>query len=230
MKNRRGRLTYANVISTIALFLVLAGGTAFAREALLPRDSVGTKQLKPRSVTLAKLSRNAERSLRAAIGPAGPAGRQGDRGAEGVAGRPGVAGEAGHSGAAPLDLDASGEATEVVGSAQSIPLSGTTSWTSTSGQVDLLTGTLTATVAKAPTGYECFAFVAVYDNGVEIGEFGTSSHEESLTERSASLFPVPIGIDEPGVHTFTAKVVGAAECKSGSKIDSLRLVMAPLGG
>ena len=42
MKRLRGNLTYANVISTTALFLVLAGGTAFAaKEALCPATASG---------------------------------------------------------------------------------------------------------------------------------------------------------------------------------------------
>jgi hypothetical protein len=49
----RSRLTYSNVIATLALFAAL-GGVAVA--AGLPRNSVGTKQLKRRAVTAAKLA------------------------------------------------------------------------------------------------------------------------------------------------------------------------------
>jgi hypothetical protein len=41
----RGKLTYAKVMSSIAVFLVVAGGTAFAASEMLPKGSVGTKQL-----------------------------------------------------------------------------------------------------------------------------------------------------------------------------------------
>lgn len=44
MKLIRKRLTYANVMSSIAVFLVLGGATALA--AGLAKNSVGTKQLK----------------------------------------------------------------------------------------------------------------------------------------------------------------------------------------
>jgi hypothetical protein len=47
------RLTYANVVSTICLFLLL-GGAAWAATAL-PKNSVGTKQLKNGAVTGAKV-------------------------------------------------------------------------------------------------------------------------------------------------------------------------------
>jgi len=58
LKQIRPRLTYANVMSTIGIFLVLAGGTAFAA-AQLGKNSVGAKQLKKNAVTTAKLKKNA---------------------------------------------------------------------------------------------------------------------------------------------------------------------------
>jgi hypothetical protein len=58
MKSVRKRLTYANVMSSIAVFLVLAGGTAFAASHL-GKESVGTKQLKKEAVTAAKLKNGA---------------------------------------------------------------------------------------------------------------------------------------------------------------------------
>ena len=51
------RLTYANVVSTLALFLVLAGGAAYA--AKVGKKSVGPAQLKANAVTTAKIKANA---------------------------------------------------------------------------------------------------------------------------------------------------------------------------
>ena len=53
MSKVKSRLTYANVIATIALFLALGGG-AFAAFKI-PKKSVGTKQLKAKAVTEPKL-------------------------------------------------------------------------------------------------------------------------------------------------------------------------------
>lgn len=58
MKQLRERLTYANVMSSIAVFLVLGGGAAFAASQL-GKNSVGSKQLKKNAVTAAKIKRNA---------------------------------------------------------------------------------------------------------------------------------------------------------------------------
>jgi hypothetical protein len=53
MKRIRKRLTYANVMSSIAVFFVLGGGVAFAAK------KIGSNELKGASVTTAKIKRNA---------------------------------------------------------------------------------------------------------------------------------------------------------------------------
>jgi hypothetical protein len=53
MTQIRKRLTYANVMSSIAVFLILGGATAFAAK------KIGSNQLKGRSVTTAKIKKNA---------------------------------------------------------------------------------------------------------------------------------------------------------------------------
>lgn len=57
MKQLRKRITYANVMSSIAVFLVLGGATAIA--AGLAKNSVGPKQLKKNAVTTVKIKNNA---------------------------------------------------------------------------------------------------------------------------------------------------------------------------
>jgi hypothetical protein len=52
-KRHRPRLTYANVLSTLALFIALGGGAYAASQ--LPNDSVGTPQLKANAVTSKKV-------------------------------------------------------------------------------------------------------------------------------------------------------------------------------
>jgi hypothetical protein len=58
LKQLSKRLTYANVMSSIAVFLILGGATAFAA-GQLAKNSVGKKQLKAGAVTTAKLKKNA---------------------------------------------------------------------------------------------------------------------------------------------------------------------------
>ena len=90
-------LTYArrHHVALLALFVAL-GGTSYAAISL-PRNSVGTPQLKKNAVTSAKVK---NRSLRANDFAAGqlPAGRAGAAGAPGLPGTPGIPGPAGPQG------------------------------------------------------------------------------------------------------------------------------------
>ena len=96
MHRIRGKLTYSNVVASLALFLVLAGGTAFAASQL-EKESVGAIQLKKGAVTPAKLSKASKATLE---GPKGATGAQGPRGDAGAKGDRGEKGEAGIAGSA----------------------------------------------------------------------------------------------------------------------------------
>jgi len=84
----------ANVLALVALFIAL-GGTSYAA-LTLPKNSVGTRQIRPRAVTLSKISTSARKSL---TGQTGPAGRTGPMGQTGPAGPTGPKGETGMTGA-----------------------------------------------------------------------------------------------------------------------------------
>jgi hypothetical protein len=88
MSKLRGKLTYANVIATLALFIAVGGASAFAASHLA-KNSVGTKQLKNGAVTAAKVKSG---SLLASNFKAGqlPAGQPGATGPAGPQGPPGT--------------------------------------------------------------------------------------------------------------------------------------------
>jgi hypothetical protein len=91
----RRRLSYANVMSTIAVFLALGGGAAFAANQLA-KNSVGSRQIKKGAVTPKKLSKSTRRYIkRTGKGKTGPQGIQGVQGVQGVQGSPGKDGATG---------------------------------------------------------------------------------------------------------------------------------------
>lgn len=119
----RGRLSYANVMATVAVFIAL-GGVSYAA-VTLPRNSVGSAQLKADSVSGAKIRaasvlgsdvkdasltggdvRDGSLSAKdfggtlpaAAPGPQGPPGPQGSAGPQGIQGIQGPKGEGGPPG------------------------------------------------------------------------------------------------------------------------------------
>jgi len=88
-KGMRQRLTFANVVSCLALFVALGGGAYAATQ--LPKNSVGSKQIKKNAVNSAKVK---DRSLQAIDFKEGqlPAGPQGPQGPQGLKGETGAAG------------------------------------------------------------------------------------------------------------------------------------------
>ncbi len=58
MKKIQGKLTYANVVASLALFIAIGGASAFAANQL-GKNSVGPKQLQKNAVTTAKIKANA---------------------------------------------------------------------------------------------------------------------------------------------------------------------------
>jgi len=83
----RQRLSYANVVATLALVFAMSGGALAASRYLIN----STKQINPK--VLKKLKGNI--GPRGPAGPAGPAGASGAGGAAGAAGKDGAQGPAG---------------------------------------------------------------------------------------------------------------------------------------
>ena len=90
----RARLTYANVMATIAVFVALGGSSCAAVQ--LSKNSVRSKHIKNGQVKTADLGRNAVTSAEVRDGGllaqdfaawAAAAGRAGPRGPQGIAGR-----------------------------------------------------------------------------------------------------------------------------------------------
>jgi hypothetical protein len=95
---RTRRLSYANVVSSLALFIAL-GGVSWAATTL-PANSVGKRQLKDNAVTGQKVANGSLRAADFARGalPAGPQGVAGAAGAAGPRGEPGSKGDKGDRG------------------------------------------------------------------------------------------------------------------------------------
>jgi hypothetical protein len=112
MHRLRRHLTYANVCATLALFIALTGGVAWAATELAPR-SVKSKHIAPKQVRAVHLANGqvAARHLNPALrrtlgvttagapGSAGAAGAQGPVGPRGPAGPQGAPGPQGETGA-----------------------------------------------------------------------------------------------------------------------------------
>ena len=88
---RRRRLTYANIVATLALFIAISGGTAFAASKLITG-----KQIAKGTITAANIKKNTLSSKLFAKGvlQSGPKGATGAPGPTGATGATGAAGSA----------------------------------------------------------------------------------------------------------------------------------------
>jgi hypothetical protein len=98
MARIRSYLSYANVVATLALFVALGGGAYAA--ITLPKNSVGTRQIKNDAVTSSKVKNGSLLSgdFKAGQLPAGIPGSQGPKGDTGPKGDPGPTGDTGPKG------------------------------------------------------------------------------------------------------------------------------------
>jgi len=91
-----GKLTYANVVATLALMIAISGGTALAATHLITgrqiaKGTISAANIKHRTLTANLFKRGTlRRGATGATGPAGPAGPAGAPGAAGTAAAYGV--------------------------------------------------------------------------------------------------------------------------------------------
>lgn len=212
----RKRFTYANVIATIALFIAL-GGTSYAVTAL-PKNSVGTPQLKKDAVTGAKVKDGSLESsdfktgtlLKGDTGATGATGATGERGPQGPTGPSGsVAGIGaswnGNSGTVPPSAATSYAA--VLGNF-SVNAAGSTFVYAIAG----ISGSCTTPVSNAPVA-------ALYYKQPAAATWTAVPRSALQLENGNSIVPVHLA----GLIDYSALIVGTTYDLS------MRIVCQPAG-
>lgn len=225
MKQIRPRLTYANVVSTIALFLVIGGATAIA--AKVPRHSVGPRQLRANAVTTLKIKANAitNRKIKKS---AVTAVKIKDGAVGGVKIAPEAVGfEKLATGTNVIATASGGPVAADSATTASIPLSGTTSFTPQAGVVDFLSVEVRGNNLAATGAEPCAPEISPYVNG-DAFEFAQGSLVVSTVEptpedpnglRPVSGATAPLGMTSPGVtQNIAVKLIGDADCAEGSTV------------
>jgi hypothetical protein len=166
VKRIREHLTYANVMTTVLAFIVLAGGTAFAA-GQLAKNSVGKKQLKANAVTTTKIKKGAVTKAKIKDG-AVDAAKIKDGAVNGAKVADGSLGDADFNAAGTsfsrIVHEARGNAAVAMAKAAGVvpyPLSNG-SYTQEAGRTDIFTGALDVTFAPgcaAPRGITAIAFL-----------------------------------------------------------------------
>jgi hypothetical protein len=198
----RKRLTYANVIATLALFIAL-GGTSYAVTAL-PKNSVGTQQLKKSAVTSVKIK---DGSLVAADfaagtllkGETGATGPTGATGAQGATGPTGPVGSAGFT-----EASADGEVQTDPASAGSQPTSSFSLSTTRAGSLFIIgRARVTSTSTSTCPGAESPVW-GLYIDGIAVPKSGYTGLEATSYD-TMTLFGVAPAITA-GAHTVSIRV------------------------
>jgi hypothetical protein len=216
MRRLRGKLTYANVIATLALFMAMSGGVVWAAHKIganqLKSNSVGTAKLKKNAVTAKKIKKNAVTKEKIADGSV--TNSKIDEGAVDftkIAAGTNVLGTA-HGG----PVGVSGPSTPLV----AIPLTGTTSFTPIPGNVDMLSiearGNLTGS-GPTPCSVEVFLYVngRAFGGGVLSLEGGSSSENPI----PAAGVTVPVGLGQAGLlQQISVKATPSPECEVDSQV------------
>ncbi|HEX2391459.1 MAG TPA: hypothetical protein VHI77_00935 [Solirubrobacterales bacterium] len=221
MRLLRRRLTYANVIATLALFLALTGGVVWAA------GKIGSKRLKKNAVTTAKIKRSAVTSAKLKNNAVTTPKLKGQavstaKLAEGAVNfaklAPGASVVASASGGPAL--------VNSVNSAIPIPLSGTAGFTPATGVTDLVNVEARA-IDLARSGAEpCAVVVQPLVNG-QLLRLGSGFLDLTAAPTGGSDFsPVslasasgPVGLAQPGVpQQISMRVIGDTDCTAGSQV------------
>ena len=203
-----------HIVAYLALFLALSGGAYAAVK--LPANSVGTKQLKNKAVTPAKLAPSTISRLKGATGPKGDKGDKGDPGAPGQAGAPGQDGKNG--GAIRARARKSGGDVNVPGGSLSevnIPLAANT-WTQGATELDQIFVQVTVTTPASCTGViPGFTVTARVDGkpvpGAVFNIFPATPPSSSNTVGNVGGFLMEPGADTQ--HTLSLAIQN--QCDSG---------------
>jgi hypothetical protein len=227
-----------NVVGYLALFAAL-GGTSYAAVSLKP-GSVTAKALASGSVTHTKLAAKSVTSgnirngtikqgdlapaMAKALGNAGAtgsAGANGSRGGTGSSGSSGKAGPAGPAGPAGANGDASvivrargtGSVSAPHGASTNVPI-GSATWTQATGEMDLITGSVTVAVPASCTGS--------FGNSLIISVDGTpATFAVAPSSPASTTVTMPVNVTsvmEPSAsasHTLSASL--ANSCTKGGE-------------
>lgn len=223
------RLTYPNVVATLALFLALGGSAAFAASKLQP-GSVHTSNLYKRAVTSGKLAVGAVRSNQITDGAVGA--KQIGNGSIGAK-------QVGAAAIAPANLEfpvfyaasPRGGSAAITSGSVPYPVSNDT-WTQNPGQIEVLFGAGAATIAYDETSGEgsCQVYFEIIINGRQVGGGQISTGSTTLEQREESIGAQPQIDPVTQITNHLAVRTGSnGGCTSSSKIDSARFRVLDFG-
>jgi hypothetical protein len=240
MRTLLSKLTYANVVATIALFLALGGGAVYAATQLgknavksknIARNAVKSRNIASNAVKTRQLAKNAVKSKKIAANGV----TERNIAKEAVSRAKLKAGTLAGLQVADAQGSVPGLGTAVsTGTGIPVPLSGTAAFTPAAGKsYELLTELRTDVVDADGSGEEaCFAGVQIYVNGVPTTFLGVSANaaeEAPFGLNQIGNASTAVGMLTPGAtQTITAGTFGDPGC-GGAPTGTLRVTVVELG-
>jgi len=237
------RLTYANLVSTLALFLALGGGAAYAASKVnsgdLAKGAVHTSNVFKRAITSGKLAVGAVRSNQVVDGAIGSKQLANNAvGTKQIANAAIGSKQIGAAAVAPSNLEfpvfyaasPKGGSVPVTGGSAPYPLADST-WTQNPGQIEVVFGAAVATVAYDGSGPgSCQVFFEVFLNGQQVGGGGLSTSSTSLEPIEQTIGAQPqIDPVAPVTNHLTMQSGSNGACTPDSAIDSARFRVLDFG-
>jgi hypothetical protein len=237
------RLSYANIVSTLALFLAVSGGAAYAASKIhsgdIAHNAVRSANLAPRSVHTSKVFKRAITSGKLALG-AVRSNQIGDGAVDSkqiAAGAVG-SGQIGDGEVAPSNLEfpvfyaasPRGGSAPVTDGLAPYPIDDST-WTQNPGEIEVVFGGAAATLAYDGSGSgSCQVFFEVNLNGQQVGGGGISTESTTLQQVEQSIGAQPqIDPIDPVTNRLSARTGSNGDCTSSSTIDSTRFRVLDFG-
>jgi hypothetical protein len=204
-KALRTRLSYTNVVATLALFFAMSGGALAAGHYLIS----STKQISPKVLKAlqGKAGASGAQGLAGAAGPQGPAGSAGAKGEPGAAGKEGPAGESVTSAALGKGEGgcAEGGSKFTVGGKETTACNGTMGFTERLPKGKTETGVWDFSVPMAETG----AAFAPISFSIPLGE-ELNEHQVEFVEEGQTTKECPGTLAQPKAEPGTLCVYGFA--------------------
>jgi hypothetical protein len=225
--NPGSRLTYANVVATLALVLAIGGGTVYAAIELGKND-VKSKNIAKGAVKNPDLAKEAVTGVKVKDATiTGAEVQDGTLTAEDIA-----------AGVIPqIQADVTGSATAGAqggintATTAPVPLSGTTSFTPSAGEVAAVAAEAQFTYATTNAANPCSPALGLLVNGEETRVFVGPGSTNSTTpiQGVGNDADGPFGLLSPGTPiNVTAVLTGDADCTAASQLDRLEVRIVQL--
>jgi hypothetical protein len=234
------KLTYANVVATLALFLAVSGGAVWAASQLgknavksknIARNAVKSVDIATSAVKTRNLAANAVKSAKIAANGV----TNSDLAKEAVTRAKLKTGTlAGLQVADAQAASVPGLTTEALGAGTPVPLSGTTTFAPAAGKSYELLAELRGnpTDANGAEGGGCFAGVQIYVNGEPtsfVGIFANANGEAPFAVNGVGNASTGVGLLSSGQRqTISAGSFGDPNCGAGTS-GALRITVVELG-